>query len=193
VWLRRVDDQEVRGGVLVAAGAVMLVFGVALDWASLGDISGNNAFDYFFTGGIAYLLVVAAGVVTFLLAGGVMKPGTTPWTIILLAATGLATLLMLLRLLLGAGDGGIEGLDLDRGPGMFVAFLAAAVALAGAVLNYTAAGGNLKDLTDIDKLKQAFNRPGGGAAPPPPPPAGRAAPPPPPPRRTAPPPPPPTA
>ena len=65
--------------------------------------SGNGAFDYFFTGGIAYLLVVGAGVVTFLLAGGLISAGTTPWPILLLGGDGLATLLMLIRLLLGAG------------------------------------------------------------------------------------------
>ena len=83
------DLSKFRTGdwVLVAGGAVMLIFGVALDWASIGGISGNSAFDYFFTGGIAYLLVVGAGVVAFLLAGGLMKAGTTPWPIILLGAT----------------------------------------------------------------------------------------------------------
>ena len=62
---------------------------------------------------------------------------------------------------------------------MFVAFIAAAVALAGAVMNFTAAGGNLKELTDFDKLRGSFGRP--DSAPPPPPPAGGGAMPPPPP------------
>ena len=55
--------------LLVAAGAIMLIFGIVLDWAKVGSVSGNGPFDYFFTGGISWLLVVAAGVIAFLLAG----------------------------------------------------------------------------------------------------------------------------
>lgn len=179
------DVSKFRTGdwLLVAGGAVMLVFGFALDWVTadtiIGEVSGGNAFDFFFTGGLAYLLVVGAGVVAFLLAGGLIKADQVPWPIVLLGATGLATLLMLLRLLLGSGHDGV-----DRGAGMFVAFLAAAVALAGAVLNFTSSGGNLKDLTDLDKLKSAFGAADNGRTPPPPPPppaTGSMPPPPPPP------------
>lgn len=157
--------------LIVAGAAVMLIFGLVLDWASLDTgsrtISGNNAFDYFFTGGIAWLLTVAAGVITFLLVGAVIKASTVPWTLLTLLGTGLATLLMLLRLILGGGE--VSGTDLDRGAGMLVAFVAAAVALGGAVMNYTREGGNLKDLTDIDKLRRAFTGPGdrGSSLPPP--------------------------
>jgi hypothetical protein len=185
-----VDFSKFRAGdwLLVAGGAVMLVFGLALHWTTvdtpLGSGSGDNAFTYFFTGGIAWLLTVAAGVVAFLLAGRIIDAGTTPWSLILLGATGLATLLMLLRLLLGPRDDiDVQGVDVGRGAGMFVAFIAAAVALTGAVMNYRSSGGNLKDLTDIDKLRRAFNRPDRGSSipPPPPPPSGGQAPPPPPP------------
>ena len=124
----------------------MLVFGMALDWASRDGISGNGPFTYFFTGGIAYLLVVAAGVITFLLAGRFIA-GTTPWPTLLLVGTGLATLLMLIRLLIGADTDGVE---LDRASGMFVALIASAVSLAGAVIDYRASGRTLKDLTDIN-------------------------------------------
>jgi hypothetical protein len=177
-----VSTFKVGDWLLVAGGAVMLIFGVALDWVTadtiIGEVSGGNAFDFFFTGGLAYVLVVAAGVVTFLLAGDLIKADHVPWPLVLLGATGVATLLMLVRLLLGSGHDGI-----DRGAGMFVAFLAAAMALAGAVLNFTASGGRFKDLTDLDKLKRAF----GGTTrtapppPPPPPPTGGSIPPPPPP------------
>ncbi len=119
--------------LLIVGGVAMLIFGLALDWAKvdLGGVSasGNNAFDYFFTGGIAWILVVAAGVIAVLLAAGAIAPGTTPWALILLLMTGLATLLMLLRLIIGGGDE--AGIDLDRGVGMWVAFLAAAIALGG--------------------------------------------------------------
>ena len=105
---------KVGDWLLVAGGLVMLVLGMALDWASIdtgvGTISGNRPFDYFLTGGIAWLLVVGAGVVAVLLVVGVIKQPDVPWPLLLLGATGLATLLMLLRLILGAGD------ELDRGP-----------------------------------------------------------------------------
>ena len=175
---------KVGDWLLVGGGAVMLIFGFALPWRTANvagiSVSGDNAFDFFLTGGVAYLLVVAAGVVTFLLAGGFIKADQVPWPLVMLGATGLATLLMLLRLLLGSGYD-----EVDRGSGMFVAFLAAGAALAGAVLNFTSAGGNLKDLTDLDKLKSAFGGTDAGRTPPPPPPppppAGGSIPPPPPP------------
>ena len=169
------DLSKFRPGdwLLVAGGAAMLIFGLALDWAEVEGIGVNNAFDYFFTGGIAWLLVVAAGTVAVLLAVGSIIPGTTPWSLVLLLGTGLATLLMLIRLIIGAGDE--AGFDLDRGAGMYVAFIAAAVAFAGAVMNYTRSGGRLSDLTDMDKMRGAFRGSGGGggtssSAPPPPPP-----------------------
>ena len=73
----------------------MLVLAQLLDWATVDSERGsgglNNAFDYPATGGIAWLLTVAAGVITFLLAGGLMRPGRAPWPALLLGATGLAT------------------------------------------------------------------------------------------------------
>jgi hypothetical protein len=92
-----VDLSKLRPGdwLLVAGGVAMLIFGLALDWAKvdLGGVSasGNNAFDYFFTGGIAWILVVAAAVIAVLLAIGAIVPGTTPWSLILLLMTGFAT------------------------------------------------------------------------------------------------------
>jgi hypothetical protein len=173
-----VDLSKFRPGdwLLAAGGLAMLIFGQVLKWAEVEGFGGvNNAFDYFFTGGIAWLLVVAAGTIAVLLAVGAIAPGTTPWPLILLLGTGLATLLMLIRLILGGGEE--AGFDLDRGAGMWVAFVAAAVALAGAVMNFTASGGQLSDLTDLDKLRRSFNagkgggsRPGSAPPPPPPPP-----------------------
>lgn len=173
---------KVSDWLIIGGAAVMLILGLFLDWATIEDLGGGNGpFDYFFTGGLAWLLTVAAGVITFLLAGNVIKAGTAPWPLILLAATGLATLLMVLRLILGGGE--VLGVDLDRGSGMFVAFIAAAVALGGSVMKFTESGGRFSDLTDTDKLRNAFDRPGrgGGTPPPPPPPAAGGTPPPPPP------------
>ncbi len=169
--------------LIVGGGLGFLIFGTFVDWAKIGGVSGNNAFDYFFRGTIPWLLVVGAGVVTFLLAGGVIKRGSAPWPIIILAATALATLLVLLIVLTGPDEGDF---DLGRGPGLWLSFIASIVALVGAVLNFQAAGGDLKDLTDMNRLKSQFSGPGSSssgpsAPPPPPPPSGGATPPPPPP------------
>ena len=171
------DLSKFRPGdwLLLAGAAVMLIFGLALDWSTDGGLSGDNAFNYFFTGGLSWLLVVGAGIVAVLLALDAIKPGATPWPALLVLGTGLATILMFIRLLLGGRD------DFGRGPGMWVAFLAAVAAFAGAFLNFTQSGGTLSDLTDIDRLRDAFKGPDGNSTPPPPPP---------PPRSTAPPPPP---
>src|SRR5262245_41368529 len=139
----------------------MLIFGIALDWSTSGDLSGDNAFNYFFTGGLSWLLVVGAGIIAVLLALDAIKPGTTPWPVLLVLGTGLATILMFIRLLLGGRE------DFGRGPGMWVAFLAAAVAFAGAFLNFTQSGGTLSDLTDVDRLRNAFKGSGERSASPP--------------------------
>jgi hypothetical protein len=129
--------------VLVAAGVVMLVLGLAVHWATI-DADGRsfggarNAFDYFFTGGVAWLLVAAAGVITFLLAVRTIQRGSTPWTRLILGAATLATLLMLLRVILGGGADqriGNQDVTLGRGAGMFIALIAAIAALVGALLN----------------------------------------------------------
>jgi hypothetical protein len=124
---------------MVTGGAAMLVFGLALDWASLGPITEKNAFDYFLTGGIAYLVVVVAGLLAFALAASGPRPTGSNWPVILVVATGVATGLMLLRLILGAGEIELDdgaSLSLDRSSGMYISFLAAAVSFAGALMNY---------------------------------------------------------
>ena len=159
---------KIHDWLMVAGGAAMLILGMALDWSSFGGVSGDGPFDYFFTGGIAWLLVVAVGVLAFLHAGGKL-PTTQPWALIFLAASGLAMILMILRILLGGRDVG-GGFEVDRGTGMYLAVVWTALSLAGAVMNFTASGGNLNDLKDMDKLKASFGSKSDGEMPPPPPP-----------------------
>ena len=160
--------------IMVAAGLVMLILGLTLDWAKISEagftVSGNGPFDYFFTGGIAWLLVVAVGVLAFLLAAGILKNSGLPWPLIFVLASGLATLLMLIRIILGGGSEGSGdfSVDLDRGTGMYVAFVAAVASLVGAVMGFRASGGDLNDLKDFNKIRGAFDK--GDATPPPPPP-----------------------
>ena len=136
------DVSRVKTGdwLLVGGGAVMLVVAQILDWATVDSERGsgglNTAFDYPATSGLAWVLTVAAGVVALLLAGGLMRPGRAPWPEVLLGATGLATVLMVLRVIVGAGE--IASYDLQRGAGMWSGLLAAVMAFAGAVLNYLA-------------------------------------------------------
>lgn len=161
------DISRFRAGdwVLVAAGAVMLVFGLALDWATVhanGRSYGGarNALDYPLTGALAWLLTVAAAVLTFLLAGGVMRAGKVPWTRLHVVATALAVLLMLLRLLLGGGDEqriGNQVVTLGRGAGMYVALVAAVGALVGALLNLRAEGDSIQAM--VSSLTGGRTRP----------------------------------
>jgi len=168
--------------LMIGGGAAMLILGFVLDWTSIdtgfGSASGDGPFDYFITGGLAWILVVAVGGLA--VAHGLGKlPESQPWPIIFLGMAALGTILMILCLLLGAR------FDFaDRGIGMYGAFVWAAITLAGAYMNFTSKGGNVKDLTDMDKLKSSFNQGGsnqGGSAagadasPPPPPPAAPSA------------------
>jgi hypothetical protein len=179
--------------LMIGGGAAMLILGMALDWTSVdtgfGTVTIDGPFNYFITGGLAWLLVVAVAVLVILKAMDKL-PDTQPWPLIFLGATGVAVLLMLIQLLLGGREG------TDRGIGMIGAFIWAAIALAGAFLNFQASGGDIKDLTDVDKLKASFSKSGGSGGdemPPPPPPSDQTPPPPPPPSDQTPPPPPPPA
>ena len=118
-----------------------------------------------------------------------MKPGNVPWPLIMLVATGLAALLLLIRLFFNPIDGkdAIEsvGGSVGRGIGLILSAISGFVAFAGAFMGFKESGGEFNDLTDMDKIKASFGsgarqqRP--SASPPPPPPPGMAPPPPPPP------------
>jgi hypothetical protein len=167
------DVSRLRIGdwVLTVAGAVMLVLGLAVHWATVHaagrDYGGaRNAFDYPLTGGFAWLLTVAAGVVAFLLAARLVPPGRTPWTRLTVGATAVATLLMLLRLAIGGGADqriGNQDVSLGRGPGMVIALAASGAALVGALLNLRAEGDS------IAAMWSSMTRRGAGEPVPPPP------------------------
>jgi hypothetical protein len=176
---------------LKIGGAVgFLIFGF-LDWVTVelaGGIDlggGGNVFDFFWTGTLPWILIIATGVLTFLLAAGMMKPGSLPWPLIMLAATGLAALLLLIRILFNPIDGSdvIEsaGGSVGRGIGMILSVISGLVAFAGAFIGFKDSGGEFGDLKDMNKLKGAFQGGGESAPPPPPPPPGMTPPPPPPP------------
>jgi hypothetical protein len=176
---------------LKIGGAVgFLIFGF-FDWVSIdgpagfGSASGGNVFDFFWTGTLPWILILATGLITFLIVTGTMKAGTLPWPLIFLAATGLAALLLLIRLIFNPIDGSdaIESLggSVGRGIGMILSVIAGLIAFAGAFMGFKETGGDFNDLKDMNKIKGAFQGSGADNAPPPPPPPGMTPPPPPPP------------
>ena len=172
---------------LVVGGAIgMFVFGF-LKWETfsgpggLFNVAGGNVFDFFWTGTLPWLLLIAAAIVTVLTTTGKLK-GKLPWPLLIFAATALAGLLLLIRLIFNPLDGksAIEaaGGSIGRGAGLILSAISGIVAAVGGFLTFKASGGQLADLKDMDKLKSQFADATGT---PPPPPAAPMPPPPPPP------------
>ncbi|MDG2439097.1 MAG: hypothetical protein P8M10_07255 [Ilumatobacter sp.] len=172
--------------LVIWGGGGVAVFGL-FNWTTVSVLgfsdSGGNAFDFFFTGTIPWLLFVASAIIVFLLASETMDKRGLPWPLILLAATALAALLLLFRFIFNPIEGKdiIEaaGGNVGRGFGMIVSVVSGLVAAAGAFLNFQASGGELSDLTDINKIKESFGGSSADTIPPPPPPADDTPPPPP--------------
>jgi nucleoside recognition membrane protein YjiH len=141
----------------IGGAAGMLIFGF-FDWAKYDfmgiSTSGNNVFNYPVRGLISWILVIGVGVVTLLGSQG-KKVGNVQWPIVSVLATSLATILMLLLIILGPDD---SGLDFKPAIGLWLAFISTVVALAGSVMSFQSGGGNLKDLTDVEKLKKGFGK-----------------------------------
>ncbi len=141
----------------VGGAAGMLIFGF-FDWAKFDfmgiSTSGNNVFNYPVRGLLSWVLVVGVGVVTILMSQG-KTVGKFQWPIISVLATAVATILMLLLIVMGPDDSGV---DFKPAFGLWLSFISTVVALAGSVLSFQSGGGNLKDLTDVDKLKKGFGK-----------------------------------
>ncbi len=157
--------------LMVGGGAAMLTLGFALPWTTLsgttaeGELnrSGDSPFHYFFTGGIAWLLVVAVGALALLKTQDRLQ-ADQPWDLIFVSMAGVATFLMVVRVLIGPGEG-VEGLyELGRGTGMIGALIWSVITFAGALMAYRGSGRGFQDLSDMDKLHDRF----GSDAPPPP-------------------------
>ena len=150
-------NEQTSSWITIGGGALMLI-ALFPGWSSIsiGPIteSGDSPFNYFFTGGIAWLLCVAVGVLALLKQLGKLG-GAQNWAMIFTAAAGLAALLMLIRIIMGGRSE--LGISLDRGAGMYIGFVAALVTAAGATMGFLAGGGSLSDLKDVDKLKGAID------------------------------------
>lgn len=156
--------------LVIGGGIGMIIFGLFFDWWKISGFgSGANAFDFFFTGTVPWLLLIAAAVVTVLLAMEKIDAKSLPWPLVIALATVLAAVLLLIRFIFnpGAPDG------VDRGIGLILAVIAGLVSAAGGVMGFLASGGSIADLADMNKMKSAFDKGddnGGSPMPPPPPP-----------------------
>lgn len=170
-----VSNFKTHDWLKVGGGAVFLIAGF-LPWLqfSFGGFSESvNAFEFFFTGIIPWLIFVAIGVLSFLAAAGIFKlPENLPVPTIFLGGAALGTLLVIIRFFYTQ--------DLDRGVGLFLGLIAAIVVTVGAYMAFTESGGNLAELGKSlqEKANSASSSKSDDA--PPPPPAGENPPPPPP-------------
>jgi hypothetical protein len=140
---------KVNDWLVVAGGLIVLVFALFrwFTWKiDVGGVRGDgksNAFDYFFTGFVPWLLIVGAAVVTVLLATEALNRGKLPWELILLGATALGLLLIIIRLIV-SDDPNISGTDVDvdvsRGIGIWMSALGALVAFVGAFIGFRNTG-----------------------------------------------------
>ena len=120
---------------LIVGGGIGMLIGGFLNWVSIEvggfSVDSGNAFDFFWTGTIPWLLLIGSAVITALVVMDTLKKDQAPWTMIVLAATALAALLLLIRVIFNPIDGSdIPGIDVGRGIGMYVSFLAGVAAVA---------------------------------------------------------------
>ena len=144
--------------MMVAGGLGMLIFGLFFDWAKI-DFMGvsatdGNAFDWA-RGWLSWILVIGTAVIAVLSTTGKLAAVKLPWNIVMVLASALATLFMVLLMITGPDKSGV---DLGRAIGLWLSFIATIVTLAGALMNFTGSGGDLKDLTDFKKIKGSFDQ-----------------------------------
>jgi hypothetical protein len=176
-----------KGGQVFAGASLVYVIASFLPWYTAdvpAELAGFGLSDYstsawgdlgFLWGAIWALLLLVGAVLLVLPAFGVTAPKLP--TVAYLAVAALAALFTLLKLLIGEDD------PIETGFGLYLAALAVIGVAFGAFLMFKESGGDIGDLTDMNKLKGQFGggAPGGGTPPPPPPPPGMTPPPPPPP------------
>lgn len=132
---------------ILAGGCIAVFIGVFLPWIGAevcifgSCVGGNvNGFHYFLQGTIPWLIAIAVLVVLVLqkFVPDVKLPdkvGNFSWDQVLLAASALAAVLVLLRLI--TGDSG-----LDRKIGLFLSSLGVVAMVVGAFLRYQEGAGN---------------------------------------------------
>ena len=126
------------GDKVIGGAGIFFLLTMFLPWFGAGGGS-RSGWDYFFTGLIPLLLIVAvtATVLVTKLADGVTLPDLPlPLSMILLIVAGVATFLVLVRVVIGdsIGLGFGDDFDLSRKFGIFFALLGAIGVVVGAVL-----------------------------------------------------------
>ena len=132
------------GDWLIGGGTLVFLISMFLPWykAEAGPFSVSaSGWDYELQGWFPLLLLIGATVLVVLpkLQANMKMPETIGPVTRLQAAlicTGLALALVLLRLIIKDGDDG-PGFEINRGIGLFLGFIAAAAATAGAYLKYS--------------------------------------------------------
>lgn len=147
---------------LMVGGAIaMVIGGNFLDWVKVdfgdlgedsigGSSSGASAFD-FGRGKVSWFLVVAVGVVALVTVLGKMPKTKLPVNMLSLVAGAVASILMITRIISDPVKGGGDYVKWTLGA--YVATAAAIAATVGAFMEFSASGGNIKDLTDANKWK----------------------------------------
>lgn len=157
------------GEKVICASGILFLIAMFLPWWGLdfGDFgsASNSGWDYFLTG-ILPLLIVVAMVAQILLtkfSSTQLPAPPLPWNQLHLIAGGVVAVLLVLRVIIGSSEGsGAFEVDLDRMYGLWVALVAAIG---------VGVGGFLKSKEPEDSY-QGGAALGGPGAPPPPPPGG---------------------
>ena len=135
------------GDWLIGAGTLVFLIAMFMPWftAEAGGFSDSvNGWEYAFFGILPLLLLIAVTVVVVVpkLADGVKIPetiGPLPKLQAALIAAAVAAAIVLLRLILGYEEDVPEGfgVEVNRGIGLFLAFIAAAAATGGAFIKFS--------------------------------------------------------
>jgi peptidoglycan/LPS O-acetylase OafA/YrhL len=163
------------GDKVIAGSGILFLISMFLPWwgldlAEFGTAS-NSGWDYFLTGILPLLIVVAMVAVIYITrftTTALPKP-PLPWSQVFLIAGGVVAVLLVLRVIVGSSEGsGTFEVDLDRMWGLWVALLAALG---------VGAGGFLKSREPEPVETGAYGEgsyppPAPGGTPPPPPPGG---------------------
>ncbi len=153
------------GDKVIAGSGILFLISMFLPWwgLDLGEFgsASNSGFDYFLTGWLPLLIVIAMVAVIYItrFTTTELPKLPLPWSQVFLIAGGVVAVLLVLRVIIGSseGSGGFE-VDLDRMWGLWVALLAAIG---------VGAGGFLK--SKEPELEQVGGGYAGGGYPPPPP------------------------